>query len=134
MNVRTARDKPPVQGETKMPTFTIDEDNNITVSNSAQDAAQAGDSTATRFDSQAALRKVSAAWPLSRHLAHGLRETPFAFTGQRKADAISVIQLQFLQTFGEGAYQQATQKPAKEVPNPSHKNCLVDRATGECVQ
>ena len=66
MNVRTRREKPLVQGETKMPTFTIDDDNNITVFNSAQDAAQAGGSTVTRFDSQAALRKISAAWPLSR--------------------------------------------------------------------
>ena len=66
MNVMTEGDKPPVKGATKMPTFTINDDNNITVFNSAQDAAQAGDSTATRFDSQTALGKVSAAWPLSR--------------------------------------------------------------------
>jgi hypothetical protein len=64
---------------------------------------------------------------------HGLQETPLAFTGQRKADAISVIQSYFLQTFGQDAYQQATQKP-KEVPNPSHRNCLIDRESGECVQ
>ena len=49
-----------------MPTFTINDDNNITAFNSAQDAAQSGDSAATSFDSQAALKKVSAAWPLSR--------------------------------------------------------------------
>jgi hypothetical protein len=40
MNVMTARDKPPVKGATKMTTFTINDDNNITVFNSAQDAAQ----------------------------------------------------------------------------------------------
>src|ERR1700731_317423 len=49
-----------------MATFTINEDNNITAFASATEAAQAGDSTATSFDSQAALAKVSADWPLSR--------------------------------------------------------------------
>ena len=49
-----------------MATFTITDDNNITVYASAEEAAQAGDSTATTFDSQAALAKVSADWPLSR--------------------------------------------------------------------
>jgi hypothetical protein len=66
MNVTTARDKPLVQGEAKMPTFTINDDNNITVFNSAAEAAQTSDSAATVFDSQAALKKISAAWPLSR--------------------------------------------------------------------
>ena len=49
-----------------MVTFTINEDNHITAFAGAQEAAQAGDATATKFDSQAALAKVSAAWPLSR--------------------------------------------------------------------
>jgi hypothetical protein len=49
-----------------MATFTINEDNNITAFPTAAEAAQAGDSTATTFDSQAALAKVSADWPLSR--------------------------------------------------------------------
>src|ERR1700731_1735747 len=49
-----------------MATFTINEDNNITAFATAAEAAQAGDSTTTSFDSQAALAKVSADWPLSR--------------------------------------------------------------------
>src|ERR1700688_2474409 len=49
-----------------MSTFTINADNNITAFPSAAEAAQAGDSTATNFDSQAALAKVSADWPLNR--------------------------------------------------------------------
>src|ERR1700680_1785578 len=49
-----------------MTTFTINDDNNITVFNSAQDAAQSGDSTAACFDSQGARGKVWAAWPLRR--------------------------------------------------------------------
>ena len=46
--------------------FTIDDENNITVFASAEEAAQAGGATAIQFDSQAALGKVSADWPLSR--------------------------------------------------------------------
>src|ERR1039457_3450071 len=54
-----------------MVTFTINEDNNITAFAGAQEAAlaeaaQTSDATATSFDSQAALAKVSAEWPLSR--------------------------------------------------------------------
>src|SRR5258708_2294745 len=49
-----------------MATFTIDNEDNITVFASAEEAAQAGDRTAIPFDSQAVLSKVSADWPLSR--------------------------------------------------------------------
>lgn len=49
-----------------MATFTINEDNNITAFATAAETVQAGDSTAISFDSQAALAKVSADWPLSR--------------------------------------------------------------------
>lgn len=49
-----------------MTTFTINDDNNITVYASAEEATRTGDSTATTFDSQAALAKVSTEWPLSR--------------------------------------------------------------------
>src|ERR1039457_1951318 len=49
-----------------MATFTIDNENNITVFATAAEAAQAGDSNATTFDSQAALAKVSTDWPLGR--------------------------------------------------------------------
>ncbi len=49
-----------------MSTFTIDTENNITVSAGTEEAAHAGGSTTTSFDSLAALSKVSADWPLSR--------------------------------------------------------------------
>src|SRR5450759_542134 len=49
-----------------MATFTINDDNNITVFASAEEAAQAGDATAMQFDSQAAFAGVSADWPLTR--------------------------------------------------------------------
>jgi hypothetical protein len=49
-------------------TFTIDADNNITAFASAEEASQ-GDATGlVHFDSQAALAKVSADWPLSRFI------------------------------------------------------------------
>jgi hypothetical protein len=54
------------QGEIEMVTFTINQDNNITAFASAEEAAQAGDRTATRFDSPAALARISGEWPLSR--------------------------------------------------------------------
>ena len=52
--------------EKHMATFTINDDNNITVFASAEEAAQAGGATAIPFDSQAAFARVSADWPLSR--------------------------------------------------------------------
>jgi len=65
--------------------------------------------------------------------AHALRETPLAFRGQRRQDAIGVIQSYFLQTFGDGAFQQAvgTSEPDKQPPHP---RCLLDRDSGQCVQ
>jgi hypothetical protein len=46
--------------------FTINQDNNITAFASAEEAAQAGEATATKFDSSEALAQVSVEWPLSR--------------------------------------------------------------------
>ncbi len=48
-----------------MNVFTIDTDNNITTHATAEEASQAG-ADLTQFDSQAALAKVSADWPLDR--------------------------------------------------------------------
>ncbi len=49
-----------------MSTFTIDNESNVTVYAGTEEAAQAGGSTATSFDSLAALSKVSADWQMSR--------------------------------------------------------------------
>ena len=49
-----------------MATFTINDENNITVYASTEEAAQAGDATAFSFDSQAALAAAAAEWPMSR--------------------------------------------------------------------
>ncbi len=64
MNVITAADAAD-KGES-MSTFTIDTENNITVYAGTEEAAQAGGSTTTSFDSLAALSKVSADWQMSR--------------------------------------------------------------------
>ncbi len=49
-----------------MSTFTIDNENNITVYAKAEEVPQPGDSTTMTFDSLGALNKVSAEWPMSR--------------------------------------------------------------------
>src|SRR5205809_5279186 len=74
-----------------MATFTIDDENNITVFATAEEAAQAGGATAIQFDSQAALGKVSADWPLSRfvkiwHSISGNRQLS-KFADRKKAVA-----------------------------------------------
>ena len=46
------------QRRNRMATFTINEDNNITAFTGTEEGAQAGDATATKFDSQAALAKI----------------------------------------------------------------------------
>ena len=56
-----------------MPTFTINAENNITAFASATEAAQAVDSTATNFDSQAALANCNPFFPSSGQGAHDRR-------------------------------------------------------------
>ena len=70
-----------------MATFTINEDNNITAFATAAEAAQAGDSTAISFDSQAALAKVSADWPLSRFVDIPGNTAVSKFADRKKAVA-----------------------------------------------
>lgn len=49
-----------------MPTFSIDDDNNITLVDTAAHTGNAGNPGATTFDSEAALARISAEWSLSR--------------------------------------------------------------------
>jgi hypothetical protein len=51
-----------------MTTFTLNDDHNIVAYATPQAAAQAGDATATSFDSQAELARISAQWPLARFI------------------------------------------------------------------
>jgi hypothetical protein len=53
------------KGEKTMTTFTIDAENNITAYPNATDATECNPDLA-QFDSQAALAKLSADWPMSR--------------------------------------------------------------------
>lgn len=49
-----------------MDTFIINDDNEVAVYHSAEQAAQSGDATSTTFDSHATFATVAADWPLSR--------------------------------------------------------------------
>jgi len=60
------RGRRPKENQTKMTAFTISDDNHITGFARAEEVAQAGDTVALVFDSQAALARISAEWPLSR--------------------------------------------------------------------
>jgi RHS repeat-associated protein len=66
-------------------------------------------------------------------LIHSLRENPYRFSGDRKAQTIVNIQLLFLDTFGEAAYQKAIGTSEADRKS-SHSNCLMDRNTGQCAQ
>ncbi|MEO8662823.1 MAG: RHS repeat-associated core domain-containing protein, partial [Bryobacteraceae bacterium] len=64
---------------------------------------------------------------------HAFRERPSTFTGDRKAQTLDIIQMMFLDTFGAQALRQAA--PNSEADRQSsHHNCLLDRATGQCVK
>ena len=73
-----------------MNVFTIDTDNNITAFATAEEASQAG-ADLTQFDSQAALAKLSADWPLSRfvEIHHSIPGQPEVakFADRKKAVA-----------------------------------------------
>jgi RHS repeat-associated protein len=66
-------------------------------------------------------------------LWHAARESPLAFRGERQANAISIIQSFFIQTFGQDAFQQAigTSEADRKAPHP---RCLLNRDTGGCVE
>jgi hypothetical protein len=120
-----------------MPTFTIDDDNNITVFNSAQDAAQAGDSTATRFDSRAALRTISAAWPLSRlvdiwNSIPGQREVR-TFTHRGKAVARIWKAIQALGKDGSVSAKEPVPKEARKKKAPRKRRVAKRAPTGKKV-
>src|ERR1700738_620480 len=66
MNVITAADAAGKRRNHMSSTFTIDADNNITAYASAEEASHGDAAGLIHFDSQAALAKVSADWPMSR--------------------------------------------------------------------
>ena len=103
-----------------MATFTINDDNNITVYQSAEQAAQTGDSTATNFDSQAALAKVSGDWPLSRFVEIWNTipgKTPVNKFADRKK-AVARIWTAIQPLAGEAQPIEPEAKPKKPAKNP----------------
>jgi hypothetical protein len=66
MNVITAADAADKRRKQMSSTFTIDNENSISAYTSAEEANQGDTAGLVHFDSQAALAKVSADWPLSR--------------------------------------------------------------------
>jgi hypothetical protein len=66
MNVITAADAADKRRNPMSSTFTIDDNNNITAYASAEEASQGDAAGLVHFDSQPALAKLSADWPLSR--------------------------------------------------------------------
>jgi Protein of unknown function (DUF3489) len=66
MNVITAADAADNRRNQMSSTFTIDDDNNIAAYGSAEQASQGDAAGLVHFDSQPALAKLSADWPLSR--------------------------------------------------------------------
>jgi hypothetical protein len=113
-----------------MATFTIDNENNITVFGNAEEAAQAGDSTATTFDSQAALAKVSADWPLSRFvdiwnsIAGNKEVTKFATRNKAVARIWAAIQ-----PIAERAVESQPEAPKAKKPAKGAKPAKKAKAT-----
>src|SRR5436190_6380926 len=106
--------------EKRMSTFTIDADNNITAYASAEEATQGDSEGLTRFDSQAALAKVSADWPISRFVEiwNGIPgQSPVKkFQDRKKAVARVWAAIQPLAANG------ASEKPKVAKPEPSRKS------------
>jgi hypothetical protein len=100
-----------------MITFTINDDNNIVAYTAAEEAAQAGDPTATSFDSLAALAELSAEWPLSRfiELWNSLPgQTPVKKFTNRKTAAMRIWKA--IQPLGGNGQPSERAEPAAEAP------------------
>ena len=118
MNVVTARDKPRVQGDAKMTaTFSINDENNITVWDNAEQPAMTADSTTAAFHSQAELTRISAEWPLRRFVDiwNGIAgQAPVhRFSDRRKAVARIWQAIQPLAPNGEPSVSKAEAPPKK---------------------
>ena len=104
-------------------TFTLDADNNITAYASAEEANQ-GDATGLiRFDSQAALAKVSADWPMSRfvEICNSIPgQTPVKKFQDRKK-AIARIWSAVQPLAGNGQAESPAPKPPRKAQKPAKK-------------
>ena len=116
--------------------FTIDDENNITVFASAEEAAQAGGATAIQFDSQAAFARVSADWPLSRFVEiwnsiSGNKEvTKFADRKKTVARIWAAIQPIAKRAVASQPQEPKPAKPAKGA-KPAKKAKAAKKAAGK---
>jgi Protein of unknown function (DUF3489) len=100
-------------------TFTLDADNNITAYASAEEANQGEATGLIHFDSQAALAKVSADWPMSRFVEIWNSipgQTPVKKFQDRKK-AIARVWSAIQPLAGKGA----SEEPAAPKPEPPRK-------------
>src|SRR5258706_6912472 len=122
-----------------MATFTIDNEDNITVFASAEEAAQAGDRTAIQFDSQAALGKVSADWPLGRFveiwnsISGNKQVSKFADRKKAVARIWAAIQPIAERAVASQPQEPKTAKPAKatKATKPTKKAKAAKKAAGK---
>ncbi len=122
-----------------MATFTIDNEDNITVFASAEEAAQAGGATAIQFDSQAAFARVSADWPLSRFveiwnsIAGNKQVSKFADRKKAVARIWAAIQPIAERAVASQPQEPKTAKPAKatKATKPTKKAKAAKKAAGK---
>jgi hypothetical protein len=123
MNVITVADAADKRRNQMSSTFTIDAENNITAYASAEEANQ-GDATGLiRFDSQAALAKVSADWPMSRFVEIWNSipgQTPVKKFQDRKK-AIARIWSAVQPLAGNGQAESPAPKPPRKAQKPAKK-------------
>ena len=96
-----------------MTTFTIDADHNITAYANAEEAKQGDAAGVIQFDSQAALAKLSADWPLSRFVEiwNGIPgQTPVKKFQDRKK-AVARLWNAVQSWAGQGQSESAAEKP-----------------------
>jgi hypothetical protein len=114
MNVITAADT--ADKEKHISTFTINDDNNITVYASAEEASQGETAGLIQFESQAALAKVASDWAMSRFVEiwNGIPgQTPIKKFQDRKK-AVSRIWSAIQSLAGNGpSSESATEKPER---------------------
>jgi hypothetical protein len=115
-----------------MVTFAINQDNNITAFASAEEAAQAGEATAMKFDSSEALAKVSVEWPLSRFVeiwnsVPGNREVK-KFSDRKKAIARIWKAIQPLAGSAQPSEPEAKHKKPVQGAKPAKKAKAAKKA------
>jgi Protein of unknown function (DUF3489) len=119
-------------------TFTLDADNNITAYASAEEANQ-GDATGlVHFDSQAALAKVSADWPMSRFVEiwNGIPGQSPVKKFQDRKKAIARVWAAIQPLAGNGQPDEAAAakpEPPRKGGKPAKKAKAAKKASGKAT-